>query len=275
MSLKNIFDNWIRKTLVNRFKKVSDFEKQRFFDEVTNMLVDESKTRGFNEAERHQLIYRIQRGVMPEFVIADYGRVILQDTDFRAVFKHFSDDNWTSFERKWHLKEFLEMVRSVPGDFAECGVFRGGSAHFMCAEGSLSDKHVHLFDSFEGLSTPADGEDGHWSPGDLSVSEDEVRHNLRQFDNFSTYKGWIPERFDEVAETQFSFVHVDVDLQQPTHDAIAFFYPRLSPGGVLLLDDHGSAMCPGARSAALEYFSGREEKVLDLATGQGLVIRGS
>ena len=100
MSLKNTFDNWIRKTLANRFRKIGDFEKERFFDEITKMLVNEAEARDFNEAERHQLVYRIQRGVMPEFVIADYGRVILKDEEFRAVFKKFSDDNWTSFERK-------------------------------------------------------------------------------------------------------------------------------------------------------------------------------
>ena len=44
-------------------------------------------------------------------------------------------------------------------------------------------------------------------------------------------------------------------------------------GGVLLLDDHGSAMCPGARAAALEYFADTPEEVLDLATGQGVVIK--
>ncbi|MGK0257143.1 MAG: O-methyltransferase [Candidatus Azotimanducaceae bacterium] len=275
MSLKNTFDNWIRKTLANRFRKIGDFEKERFFDEITNMLVNEAEARDFNEAERHQLVYRIQRGVMPEFVIADYGRVILKDEEFRAVFKKFSDDNWTSFERKWHLNEFLKLVRNVPGDFSECGVFRGGSAHFMCAEALLSNKHVHLFDSFEGLSAPIDGEDNHWSPGDLRIGEEEVRNNLAQFDNYSTYKGWIPERFGEVSETKFSLVHIDVDLQQPTGDAIEFFYPRLSTGGILLLDDHGSAMCPGARSVALDYFADQEETVLDLATGQGVVFKKS
>jgi hypothetical protein len=91
---------WVLEPYANRFRKIGDFEKERFFDEITKMLVNEAEARDFNEAERHQLVYRIQRGVMPEFVIADYGRVILKDEEFRAVFKKFSDDNWTSFERK-------------------------------------------------------------------------------------------------------------------------------------------------------------------------------
>ncbi len=63
------------------------------------------------------------------------------------------------------------------------------------------------------------------------------------------------------------------DLEQPTRDSIEFFYPRMDPGAVILLDDHGSAMCPGARKTALEFFADRGEMVLDLATGQGLVIK--
>ena len=49
----------------------------------------------------------------------------------------------------------------------------------------------------------------------------------------------IPTRFDEVADRSFCFVHVDVDLFEPTRESIAFFYPRMVPGGVMLFDDYG------------------------------------
>ena len=273
MSLKSTLETWIRRSATRRFGKVGAFEGEKFFDEVSQMLANEADSRALDDAARHQLLYRIQRKLMPRFVIADHGRVILEDDKFRKHFTRFSDENWMSFERKWNLKEFLKLVREVPGDFAECGVFRGGSAFLMCEEAGMTRKSVHLFDSFEGLSAPADNEDGHWSPGDLAIGEDEVKTNLAGFDNFNTYKGWIPTRFDDVAHLKFSFVHIDVDLEQPTRDSIAFFYPRMSPGSVLLLDDHGSAMCPGARQAALDYFADHNCDVLDIATGQGLVIK--
>ncbi len=212
--------------------------------------------------------------LMPEFVIADHGRVILEDQAFKQIFRRFSDENWTSFERKWNLKEFLRLTDGVAGDFAECGVFRGGSAYLMCQQAALSNREVHLFDSFEGLSEPNETEDGHWSKGDLSVSEAEVRENLSEFDCFKTFKGWVPDRFEEVSQNNYSFLHVDVDLEQPTRDSIVFFYPRMDQGAIIVLDDHGSAMCPGARKVALEFFSDHGENVLDLATGQGLVIKG-
>ena len=206
-------------------------------------------------------------------IVSQHNSDVIYHAGNKVLKSTFRGENWTSFERKWNLKELLKQTKGVVGDFAECGVFRGGSAYFMCLEAKTSGRHVHLFDSFEGLSEPQVEESHHWSKGDLAISEQSLRENLAQFDNFSTYAGWIPERFDEVEDLQFSFVHIDVDLAQPTGDSIAFFFPRMSPGAIMLLDDHGSAMCPGARNAALTYFADRPEEVLDLATGQGLVIK--
>ena len=50
---------------------------------------------------------------------------------------------------------------------------------------------------------------------------------LKDFNFIKTYKGWIPERFDEVKDRTFSFVHIDVELYQPTYDSLEFFFPRL------------------------------------------------
>lgn len=273
MSLKNRFEKWLRNTVAQQFTRVGEFEQEKFVSSVAQLVADEADQRNMDPASRHNLIYRIQRAVLPQFVIADHGRVILDDGNFREIFTRFSDENWTSFERKWNLKELLKLTHRLSGDFAECGVFRGGSAYLMCQVAQLDHKQVHLFDSFAGLSKPAEHESEHWSPGDLAVGEEEVHTNLREFDNFHTYAGWIPERFADVSSHTFSFVHIDVDLEQPTRDSIEFFYPRLVPGGVLLLDDHGSAMCPGARATALDYFANQPEQVMDLATGQGLVIK--
>ena len=273
MSLKDTFERFLRKMIARRLGKVHDFERQKFVEEVSGFIAEQAQIRQLDAQARHRLLYRIQRALLPEFVIADHGRVILEDESFREFFAHFSDENWTSFERKWNLKELLKLIADVPGDFAECGVFRGGSAYLLCEQAQVSNRTVHLFDSFAGLSQPMDHENDHWTAGDLAITESEVRQNLKQFDNFSTYPGWIPERFSEVGDRSFAFVHIDVDLDQPTADSIAHFFPRLSPGGILLLDDHGSAMCPGARTAALDYFAPRKEQVLDLATGQGLVVK--
>ena len=162
---------------------------------------------------------------------------------------------------------------------AECGCFEGASAWFMVNE--LPNTPVYLFDSFEGLPQPSENDtplNGHsfaWKTGDLTASEKKLRKNLEDFSNITVMKGWIPERFNEVAEQLFRFVHIDVDLFQPTLDTLEFFYPRLHCGGVIVLDDYGFTTCPGAYKAATDFMSDKPENIIHLPTGQGLVIKTS
>jgi hypothetical protein len=209
----------------------------------------------------------LSRDSMP----SEYGRRWPRDEEFQKAMKPFEGRaSARSLDRKWMLRELLKLVQKVEGDTAECGTWRGGSS-WLIAKG-LGRPH-HAFDSFEGLSQPDPKDGAHFRKGDLAISEEEFRARLADVPNLHVYKGWIPTRFPEVGDRRFSFVHVDVDLYQPTRDAIEFFYPRLNPGGILLLDDYGFFICPGARQAADEFFKDRPEPILEVPTGQGLVVR--
>ncbi|MFT4581410.1 MAG: O-methyltransferase [Gammaproteobacteria bacterium] len=183
-------------------------------------------------------------------------------------------------DRCYVLLEFARQVRQVPGDIAECGVRYGKSSIFILTGlGDDSTKVMNIFDSFAGLSKPGQ-EDANpggktvWETGELAVPETAVRENLSQFgDRIVLYKGWIPARFQEVATQQFAFVHIDVDLYQPTLDSVRFFYERLAPGGVMICDDYGSDYCPGAKQAFDEFFDDKPEGVIALPTGQAVVIK--
>jgi hypothetical protein len=131
-----------------------------------------------------------------------------------------------------------------------------------------------MFDSFEGLSQPSRDDGTYWKGGELAVSVDAVRANLSEFDRVRFYKGWIPQRFKDLEGQQFSFVHIDVDLYQPTYDSLAFFYPRLVPGGIIVCDDFGFGTCPGATRACNEFLDGCAEKMISLADGGGFLIKG-
>ncbi len=76
---------------------------------------------------------------------------------------------------------------------------------------------------------------------------------LSDFDFFHLYKGWIPNRFTEVEDKQFSFVHIDVDLYEPTRDSVNFFFPKLLENGVIVCDDYGLCQFPGATKAIDEF----------------------
>jgi O-methyltransferase len=178
-------------------------------------------------------------------------------------------------ERKFTVYQLVRSLKWATGDIAECGTFTGATSYFM----ALADREtggqrqLHLFDSFEGLSSPIGADGTNWHAGDLAASVKQLQETLADFDRIHIYKGWIPTRFDQVSDKQFCFIHIDVDLFQPTLDTLEFFYPRLVPGGMVVCDDFGFTLCPGARKAMDDFFASKPEQIIDLPTGQGLVIK--
>ena len=220
---------------------------------------------------RYRLAEIVARAISSDFTVSEYGRNWPRDEGFTRSMERFEGcASVRSLERKWMLKETAKLVQTIEGDTAECGTWRGGSSWLLCK--GLGRTH-HAFDSFEGLSEPDSRDGSHFQKGDLAVSEEEFRTQMGDCENLRVYKGWIPTRFTEVVDRRFCFVHVDVDLYQPTRDAVEFFYPRLSRGGILLVDDYGFFICPGARDAIDDFFRDKPEPVLEIPTGQGLIIK--
>jgi hypothetical protein len=172
--------------------------------------------------------------------------------------------------------QLLRMTESIPGDTAECGVYRGASSFLICKfiENSAFSKTHHVFDSFEGLSEPVALDGEHWRKNDLQADLADTQRTLSSFGNVEFHKGWIPNRFFEVADRRFSFVHVDVDIYEPTRDSMAFFYPRMSEGGVILCDDYGFKSCPGATKAVDDFLDEKPEKMIALSDGGGFLVKG-
>jgi hypothetical protein len=198
------------------------------------------------------------------------------DADFNAYLERFGERQGFNTHRKWMLWQLLRLTAKVEGDTAECGVFAGASSWLICAANRGTGRTHHLFDSFEGLSSPGARDGSYWQAGHLAAGEDLVSANLAPFaDSIALHKGWIPDRFGDVEGRIFSFVHVDVDLYQPTLDSVAFFYPRLSPGAILLCDDYGFTSCPGATEAVEGFLADKPEKMLALDAGGGFFIKGA
>ncbi|QBQ53264.1 TylF/MycF/NovP-related O-methyltransferase [Nitrosococcus wardiae] len=224
-----------------------------------------------------QELARISASAFGDFPISDDYKLWREDKDFLANFRRLSPQNVYSEDRKYTLREFVKFTRYIPGEMAECGCYQGASAWFMAA--TSPETPLYLFDSFAGLSQPQEidrplkGDHFEWSQGNLCATEDKIREVLKEFSNIAIYKGWIPSRFKEVKDKRFRLVHIDVDLYQPTLDSLAFFYPRLNSGGVFVLDDYGSTVCPGAYSAVQEFMSDKSDYVILLTTGQGIVIK--
>jgi Macrocin-O-methyltransferase (TylF) len=249
-------------------------------DRGANMLLSMDATIDFEALsvdQRYAEIERLAAVLAPGEHLSEIKRSMFLDKEFRQDFEKFSEGIYRSYDRKFLMREFARLTMGEEGHFAECGVYKGASAYILAKElkNAKSSKKLHLYDSFEGLSAPAAIDGGHWTRGDLLGGLEEVENNLRGMATHIVFhKGWIPEAFDKDSEDSFSFVHIDVDLHQPTLDALAYFYPRMSRHGVILCDDYGFETCPGARKACDDFFKATGDVVLHLPTGQGLVICG-
>lgn len=184
------------------------------------------------------------------------------------------------------LAKYFLYALELKGAAAECGVFRGASARLLCEAARTRDARyagagLHLVDSFEGLAEPTDedrfGVSGVAAKGldrgDFAASEDIVRSTLAAFPDITYHRGWIPSALHELSETQWSFVHLDVDHFQPTYGCLEYFYPRLMKQGVIICDDYGSALFPGARRAWDGFCDVHDVAYVVLDTGQSVMMK--
>ena len=183
-------------------------------------------------------------------------------------------DNFWKQSRHLDLLSLVKIIlnKNLEGHFAEAGCWKGHSTYMISKlisdilnKNQNKKIEFHIFDSFEGLSEIKE-EDKNIKDLELSkmrhrrkqfASDEKFVRNkvLGKFDFVKTYKGWIPERFKEVKNLKFSFVHIDVDLYEPTIKSLEFFFPRLENGGIIVCDDYNSIDFNGARSAWDNFFS--------------------
>lgn len=190
-------------------------------------------------------------------------------------------------ERFFHLVQLFRQSLPLDGLIAECGCFRGLSSYLLCSSLKLADAGFtghgyRIFDSFSGLSTPQpednvpDGTPNATAlrqmtqAGYFAASIDVVRQSLREFPDIEYFPGWIPTAFPDEQQARYRFVHVDVDVYQPTRDCLEYFYPRLMPGGILVSDDYS---WPGARKAIEEFCAARSLEFRTTPHKQAYIVR--
>jgi O-methyltransferase len=197
----------------------------------------------------------------------------LGDKRFDLIYNTVRGHTIVSVDRCYLLYCLAGYAVHLDGDFAECGVYKGGTA-FLLSEMSRPAKLVHLFDAFEGLPQP-DENDNYYKAGDFSDTNiDDVRRLLDiHEERIRIHEGWMPDTFANVGTNTFSLVHIDVDLYRTAMDCCEFFFSRLCKGGILVFDDYGFPACRGEKDAVDEFFSAKPEMPICLPTGQAIVIK--
>jgi len=185
----------------------------------------------------------------------------------RDVFTRFGGQTM-GVDEGYMIAMAVRKTSHLAGDIAEVGVFRGQSARVICE--MKETKQLHLFDTFHGLPEPG-AIDSQFKEGEYASSIASVQRFLASQANVYYYPGLFPATAAPVADKQFSFVHLDVDLYESTRSCLEFFYPRLVQNGILISHDYANA--EGVRRAFDEFFSNRPELVLELTGTQCLVIK--
>jgi O-methyltransferase len=185
--------------------------------------------------------------------------------------RKFKDKN--RFYMLWfQLKRIKEQ--DIPGSLAELGVYKGHTAKLI--HHMLPDRKLYLFDSFKGfpeqvIREDLDGEERPQTVKFDNTSKEEVLKYVEGNDNVEVREGVFPETAKGLEQETFAFVHLDADLYQSTLDGLKFFYPRLSPGGCIIVHDYNHDW-EGVKKAVDEFSETIPEQFVDMPDMYGSVL---
>lgn len=147
------------------------------------------------------------------------------------------------------LELLCRQLAAVPGAAAELGVYKGFFAR--CIQLLLPERRLYLFDSFAGFAEDACASEA-FQAAHRNTAIDKVLAIMPYPEKITVKPGFFPQSLDGLEE-QFCLVSLDVDFEQATLDGLRYFWPRLSPGGYLMLHDWGSPGLPGVARALEAY----------------------
>jgi hypothetical protein len=210
------------------------------------------------------------------------GRIYADLTDFELETLRRVLDVVASTEAMLALLRAVEHVvqHRIPGALVECGVYTGGNIELMIRalqHRGITDRHMYAYDTFAGMPRPeaiddrgqgeerrttweahrtdADGDAGsNW----MRASLDSVRQRITRLgypdDRLHFVQGLVEQTIPATIPDQIAILRLDTDFYSSTKHELEHLYPRLSAGGVLIIDDYGAM--PGSRIATDEYATG-------------------
>lgn len=168
----------------------------------------------------------------------------------------------------------LAKERALSGDCAEVGVYRGDFARHINAH--FPTKKLYLFDTFEGFaaadlraeSALVQGMGaGHFANTSVELVLSKMPHK----EQCVVRKGWFPDTARGLEDSRFCFVRLDTDLYDPILAGLAFFYPRLVPGGILIVDDYFSTY-DGVKKAVDAFAAKSQIPIVPIGDGISVAL---
>lgn len=198
----------------------------------------------------------------------------LDDEKLMAAFnKHAT----TPIEKSilWRMSTILWGVQNglrLEGDFVECACYKGTTVRIVCDAVNFSaqtDRHYYLYDLFDhDPSMPH-----HAMPEHSRQLYADVKARFADTPNVTITQGKVPEVLAEVAPQKIAFMHLDLNNADAEIGALEVLFERMVPGAILVLDDYGWMGYRNQKLAEDPWFAKRGYRVLEMPTGQGLVIK--
>ena len=221
------------------------------------------------------LIKKKQR--IKEEVVGQQIPVDMKEAAFQKLYNLCKPFTMTSAERMYSLYKAVNYIleNNIPGDFVECGVWKGGSALLiakMLADKNIVDRKVILYDTYEGMSEPTEQDKntvGQSATSLLKESSIEIQDSIWCYSSFEEVKNnlslskLLPEciimikgKVEDTIPVQLptnsiSLLRLDTDWYESTKHELNYLYPLLNQNGVIIIDDYGH--WEGCRKAVDEY----------------------
>jgi hypothetical protein len=188
----------------------------------------------------------------------------------------------------WRYNTLIWAARNclrVPGDFVECGIFRGDMTWMITEMVDLpsANKNFYIYDTFTGFSSQySSAADFPGAPHFLQYTDKDykapdiesvVRARFQDKNYVKVIKGVVPNILLEQAPERIAFLHLDLNSPKAEIAALEVLFDRISPSGIIVFDDYGWRHFQHLKKAADEFMAQRGQVILELPTGQGLVIK--
>ncbi len=168
--------------------------------------------------------------------------------------------------------------RDLDGDFVECGVYRGAMSRMIVHYidfATMPRKRFYLLDTFNGFpdASLTDEESRRRRPADFGDSLAAVRETFREFPNVVIVPGTVPETLAAVNADKVCYLSLDMNAAAPEIAAAEYFWPKMSSGAVIVLDDYGWPYHEVQKREFDAFAERHGVKVLPMPTGQGLIFK--
>jgi O-methyltransferase len=234
----------------------------------------------FMKMLQHRIIFkqkitgRINSLVLPSATYSPWEG----DADFSQIFNVVRNSTLVDKFRLYELFTISKQLSTVPGDFLEIGVWRGGSGALLANSAKTMGKKIYLADTFSGV-VKANFADTSYLGGehaDTSLGYVENFFTENKIMNYEILQGIFPEETKHMIENAtFSLVHIDVDVYESGSDAWDFIQSRLSKGGVVIFDDYGFISCSGITKLVEELINNPRYIFIHNINGHAIFVRTS